>query len=46
MFDLMIWDTSRNSSVDVLRAALNGSGGLPIHRLAMNTAREVMGHDC
>ncbi len=43
MFDLMIWDTSRNSSVDVLRAALNGSGGLPIHRLAMNTAREVMG---
>ncbi len=43
MFDLMSWDTSRNSSVDVLRAALNGNGGLPIHRLAMNTAREVMG---
>ncbi|KAK0190081.1 NRPS-like enzyme [Armillaria mellea] len=43
MFDLMIWDTSRNGSVDVLRAALNGSGGSSIHRLAMNTAREVMG---
>ncbi|KAK0231809.1 hypothetical protein EDD85DRAFT_939457 [Armillaria nabsnona] len=40
MVELMIWDTSRNSSVDVLRAALNGNGGLPIHRLAMNTARE------
>ncbi|KAK0492004.1 NRPS-like enzyme [Armillaria luteobubalina] len=43
MFNLMIWDTSRNNSVDVLRSALNGSGGLPIHRLAMNTARDVMG---
>ncbi|KAK0462672.1 Alpha/Beta hydrolase protein [Armillaria novae-zelandiae] len=43
MFSLMVWDTSRNSSIDVLRAALNGNGGLPIHRLAMNTARDVMG---
>ncbi|KAK0449007.1 NRPS-like enzyme [Desarmillaria tabescens] len=43
MFDLMIRDKSRNNSVDVLRAALNGSGGLPLHRLAMNTARDIMG---
>ncbi len=42
MFDLMIWDTGRNTSVGILRAAVNGNGGLPIHRLAMNTAREVM----
>ncbi|KAK0201251.1 NRPS-like enzyme [Desarmillaria ectypa] len=43
MLDLTAWDKSRNSSVDALRSAFNGTGGSPIQRLSMDTARKLSG---
>ncbi|KAG7441925.1 acetyl-CoA synthetase-like protein [Guyanagaster necrorhizus] len=43
MIDLTAWDKSRNSSVDGLRSAINGTGGSPIQRLAMDIAQKLGG---
>ncbi|KAK0465824.1 NRPS-like enzyme [Armillaria novae-zelandiae] len=43
MLDLTAWDKSRNSSVDALRSAFNGTGGSPLQRLTMDIARRLAG---
>ncbi|PBK87975.1 NRPS-like enzyme [Armillaria gallica] len=43
MLDLTAWDKSRKSTVDGLRSAFNGTGGSPLQRFTMDTARELLG---
>ncbi|PBK64722.1 acetyl-CoA synthetase-like protein [Armillaria solidipes] len=43
MLDLTVWDKSRKSSVDGLRSAFNGTGGSPLQRFTMDTARKLSG---